>query len=119
MRDVGSALVSSLVIFRGRSGHYVDTMTSYDRAFTTCFYLSIVSLLFILILGLAMAVLNSAYKEVRKEMFFNAAPADDQDYQMIEFMIQRLKIYLKITEVKPVSTCSTVFTFCKIYTRLC
>ena len=114
MRDVGSAIVSSLVIFRGTSGPFIDAMTSYDRAFTACFYISLIFLLFVYILGLTMAVLNSAYREVRKEMFFNAS-AEDQDYQMLDFMLLRLKKYLKISKEKPVRLTTLKHTLQALY----
>lgn len=100
--DIGMALSSMVVLVRGHT-HFLASMATLSPAFTTIFLLAWLAFVFIVIIGLIIAVLVDAYKIVRKEMYYHNT-LETQDYEMVEVLIKRLKRWMGVTKPKPVST---------------
>ena len=102
MRSVGAGFTYSLTLFRGVTSPYLNAMLTYDAAFTACFYVSLLWLLFVFVFGVILAALSSAYARVKAELFYHST-VETRDYEMVDFMLKRFKRWLKIdSKEKPV-----------------
>ena len=100
-KDVGLGIVHLLVLIRGHAPFLVP-MATMDPTFTTIFLLGWESLMLVVMVGMIIAVLSDAYKQVRQQMFYHNT-LETQDYEMVDILLRRLKRWMGITKPKPVS----------------
>ena len=101
MRSVGVGVTYSLTLFRGLTP-FLDAMMTYNHAFTACFYISLIFLLYVYVFGVILAILSAAYRTVKQQMFYHST-VEPQDYEMVDFMMKRFKQWLHIdSKQKPV-----------------
>ena len=98
--SVGHAIVTLIVMIRGTFDFW--PMLDYQPVFSHFYVYSYYAFTYGLTIALVIAVLNNMYKTYRSQMFFKAT-LDMQDYEMIEFLMKRFKLWAGIQKEKPVS----------------
>ncbi|ELU17058.1 hypothetical protein CAPTEDRAFT_227766 [Capitella teleta] len=96
------SLVYLVVLLRAHAPFLKTEMLEQSLPFTSVFLLSWLSVVLVVATGLVIAVFSNAYKFVKKDMFFNST-LQPQDYEVVEFMIRRLKTWMGITKPKKVA----------------
>ena len=72
------------------------------RILSHFFFYSFYTFVYGLFVALVIAILQDAYKLTRSQMFFKSS-LEPQDYEMIDFMLKRFKLWAGIIKPKPVS----------------
>ena len=98
--SVGNSIVTLIVMIRGTFDFW--PMLDYQPIFSHFYVYSYYAFTYGLSIALVIAILNNMYKAHRSQMFFKAT-LDMQDYEMIEFMLKRFKLWTGIQKEKPVS----------------
>ena len=101
-RSVGWSLLTLVGVIRGHSSLTFDETFLLTQPFTVLFFGSFVAVVFVAVMGLIIAVMNDAYKMIKCQMYYHNT-LDVQDYEMIEFMMKRFKLWAGISKPKPVS----------------
>lgn len=84
-------------------GHFSFwTLMDSDRVFTHFFLYSYYAFCYGITIALILAVLRDSYRTTKGQMFFKAT-MDMQDYEMVEFMMKRFKLWAGIDKPKQVS----------------
>ena len=88
-------------MFRGR-GYFFDDMRIFNVYFTTFFILTLCWMMFVFVFGLLLAIITDAYHDIRShKCYFDSL--DIKDYEMINFMLDRFKVMIKVKKTKPVN----------------
>ncbi|XP_062602087.1 polycystin-1-like isoform X2 [Saccostrea cucullata] len=85
-----TTLMTLLGMIRGRFNFF--PMLEMDTIFTHCFFYSYYIFTYGLTIALIIAVLNDSYKTVKSQMYYKST-LDLQDYEMIDFMMKRFKLW--------------------------
>ena len=79
-------------------------LLAVDQIFTHVFFYSFYAFAYGMCVGLILAILNDSYHFMKKQMYYKST-LDLQDYEMIEFMMKRFKLWAGIDKPKPVRQC--------------
>lgn len=77
-------------------------LLAYNEAFTHFYFYSYYIFTYGLVIGLLLAIMNDTYRSVKSQMYYKST-LEPQDYEMIDFMMKRFKLWAGITKPKPVS----------------
>lgn len=94
-----TTLMSLLGMIRG-SFNFLPLLET-DTIFTHCFFYSYYIFTYGLTIALIIAVLTDSYKTVKSQMFYKST-LDLQDYEMIDFMMKRFKLWAGFAKPKEV-----------------
>ncbi|KAL5018772.1 hypothetical protein ScPMuIL_004494 [Solemya velum] len=97
-RSFGASLGSLLSVIRGSFDFW--PILDSEPVFSHFYFYSYYVFVYGLTTGLVVAVLCDAYHTVKSQRFYKAS-MDMQDYEMIEFMMKRFKLWAGITKPKP------------------
>ena len=100
--SVGHAIVTLIVMIRGTFDFW--PMLDYQPVFSHFYVYSYYAFTYGLTIALVIAILNNMYRRNRSQMYYKAT-LDMQDYEMIDFMMKRFKLWAGIQKEKPVSYC--------------
>ena len=100
--SVGHAIVTLIVMIRGTFDFW--PMLDYQPIFSHFYVYSYYAFTYGLTIALVIAILNNMYKRNRSQMYYKAT-LDMQDYEMIDFMMKRFKLWAGMQKEKPVSYC--------------
>ena len=100
--SVGHAIVTLIVMIRGTFDFW--PMLDYQPVFSHFYVYSYYAFTYGLTIALVIAILNNMYRRNRSQMYYKAT-LDMQDYEMIDFMMKRFKLWAGIQKEKPVSCC--------------
>ena len=105
--DFASFHSSVTTLLRVVRGH-VDLVSLLDQrpVLTPVYFYSFYAFAYGISIGLVVAVLNDAYRTTRQQMYYKAT-LEAQDYEMVEFMMNRFKLWAGIKKQRPV--CSLRF----------
>ena len=90
---------------------FLEELLSYNKTLTTLLFISYVSIVHLAVTGLIIAVLGWALKQAKRQVYYNRT-IDMQDYEMMEFLLKRLKLWIGLTKPKPVSIINDVYMIC-------
>ncbi|XP_076458276.1 polycystin-1-like [Babylonia areolata] len=97
-RSFQNALMSMFGVMKG-SVHLTSEL-EHQQVFTHFFFYSFYAFVYGLFVALVIAILQDAYKMTCSQMFFKSS-LEPQDYEMIEFILKRFKLWAGITKPKP------------------
>ncbi|XP_070182767.1 polycystin-1-like [Littorina saxatilis] len=97
-RSFQNSLMTLFGVMKGRVDF--SPVLEYQPVFSHFFFYSFYVFVYGLFVALVIAILQDAYKLIRSQMYFKAT-LESQDYEMIEFMIKRFKLWAGITKPKP------------------
>lgn len=98
--SVGHSIVTLIVMIRGTFDFW--PMLDYQPVFSHFYIYSYYAFTYGLTVALVIAILNNTYKTNRSQMYFKST-LDLQDYEMVDFMMKRFKLWAGIQKEKPVS----------------
>nr|KAG5687377.1 hypothetical protein BaRGS_019881 [Batillaria attramentaria] len=98
-RSFQNTLFTLLGVVRG--GEDLSEALEFQPIFSYFFFTSFYAFVYGLFVALVIAILQDAYKLTRSQMYFKSS-LEPQDYEMIEFMLKRLKLWMGNTKPKPV-----------------
>ena len=99
-RSFQSSLLTLFGVMKG-SADLVPAL-EHQRVFSHFFFYSFYAFVYGLFVALVIAVLQDAYKLTRSQLYFKSS-LEPQDYEMIDFMLKRFKLWAGIIKPKPVS----------------
>lgn len=97
--DYWTTLMTLLGMIRGTFNFF--PLLAMDTIFTHCLFYSFYIFTYGLTIALIIAVLNDSYKTVKSQMFYKST-LDLQDYEMIDFMMKRFKLWAGFEKPKEV-----------------
>jgi hypothetical protein len=102
-RSYGASILSLLQTLRG----HMDFLKPYDYMpwFSGIFFFTYIFFAFGVVFALIIAVLQKAYR-LSKSRTKYPCTLDTKDYEMIEFMLERFKVWAGINKTKKVSRVS-------------
>lgn len=95
-----TTLMTLLGMIRGTFNFF--PLLEMDTIFTHCFFYSFYIFTYGLTIALIIAVLNDSYKQVKSQLYYKST-LDLQDYEMIDFMMRRFKLWAGFEKPKEVS----------------
>ncbi|KAJ8318729.1 hypothetical protein KUTeg_003820 [Tegillarca granosa] len=75
-------------------------LLAYNEAFTHFYFYSYYIFTYGLVIALLLAIMNDTYRSVKSQMYYKST-LEPQDYEMIDFMMKRFKLWAGITKPKP------------------
>ena len=100
-RSVLHSITALTVLLRG-DADYLDDLLITSKAFTIMFTMSFVGLMMIALVALIIAVFTSQFHFAKSQTTYRNT-MDTPDYEMVDFMMKRFKMWSGITKQKPVS----------------
>lgn len=95
-----SSLVTMFGVMKGSAD--LGPALEHQRIFSHFFFYSFYAFVYGLFVALVIAILQDAYKLTRSQLYFKSS-LEPQDYEMIDFMLKRFKLWVGIIKPKPVS----------------
>lgn len=101
--SVWHAIVTLTVMIRGTFDFW--PMLDYHPIFSHFYVYSYYAFAYGLLVAFVIAILQSTFKVIKSQMYYKAT-LEMQDYEMIDFMLKRFKLWTGIQKQKPVSLSS-------------
>jgi uncharacterized membrane protein YcgQ (UPF0703/DUF1980 family) len=101
---IANSLGAMMSICRG-TNPFFDEMLIVDIHFTTFFIMTFCWLMFVVVFGLLLAVIMDAYHSVKAHSRYHDS-MELKDHEMIDFIMARFKMMIKVKKEKPVSIMS-------------
>lgn len=98
--SVGHTITTLVVMIRGSFDFW--PMLDYHPIFSHFYVYSYYAFAYGILIGLVISILTSTYKVMKSQMYYKAT-LEMQDYEMIDFMLKRFKLWAGIQKPKPVS----------------
>ena len=100
--SVGHAVSTLVVIIRGTFNFW--PMLNHQPVFSHFYLYSYYGFAYGILVALVISILQSCYRINKSKMYYKDS-LDMKDYEMIEFMINRFKLWAGIKKQKPVGLC--------------
>ncbi|XP_041364412.1 polycystin-1-like [Gigantopelta aegis] len=101
IRDFASFHTAITTLLRTICGAMnLATLLEFHPVLTPPYFYSFYALTYGVFIGLVMAVLNDTYRMTRQQMYYKAT-LEAQDYEMIDFMMNRFKLWAGIKKQRP------------------
>ena len=114
--SVWRASITLIVMIRGTFDFW--PMLETQPVFSIFYVYSYYSFAYGILVGLVIVILQSTYKLLKSQQYYKAS-LEMQDYEMIEFILKRFKLWSGIQKQKPVSECDlmvlNVFSLVLVY----
>ena len=98
---IAASLGTVVAIWRGTSPFF-DDMLVVDIHFTTFFVMTLCWLMFVVVFGLLLAVITDAYRSVKAQSGYHDS-MEMKHHELIDFIMDRFKMIIKVKKEKPVS----------------
>ena len=100
-QTVGHSIDTLLVIIRGTFDFW--PMLDHRPAFSHFYLYSSYTFAYGIMIDLVTAILNNTYRTTKSQMYYKST-LEMQDYEMIDFMMKRFKLWAGFQKPKPVSS---------------
>lgn len=102
--SVYHSIVTLTVMIRGTFDFW--PMLDHQPVFSHFYVYSYYAFAHGILVALVIAILQSTYKVIKSQQYYKAT-IEMQDYEMVEFMLKRFKLWSGMQKPKPVSSASS------------